>query len=59
MPRIVAERRDRRIMFRVSHEEHERLRRICVATRTSSVSELVRRAVVHEVVEIIPSLLTR
>lgn len=47
MPKIIAERRDKRVMFRLSEEEHEKLRRICLATQQRSVSELVRQAVEH------------
>jgi hypothetical protein len=42
MPKILAERRERRVMFRLSEEEHEKLKRLCLITHRRSVSELVR-----------------
>jgi hypothetical protein len=47
MPKILAERRERRVMFRLSEAEYERLRRLCLVCHKSSVSELVRVAVDH------------
>jgi hypothetical protein len=45
MPAIMNERKDRRIVFRVSEEEYLRLQRLCVATKNRSISDLVRSAV--------------
>lgn len=45
MPAIMSERKDRRIIFRVSEEEYLRLQRLCLATKNRSISDLVRSAV--------------
>ncbi len=45
MPSIMSERKDRRIIFRVSEDEYLRLQRLCLATKNRSISDLVRRAV--------------
>lgn len=45
MPRIMGERKDRRIVFRVSEEEYLRLQRLCLVTKNRSISDLVRSAV--------------
>jgi hypothetical protein len=42
---MTSERKDRRIIFRVSEEEYLRLQRLCLVTRNRSISELVRSAV--------------
>lgn len=39
------DRKDRRIIFRVSEDEYLRLKQLCLATRTRSISDLVRNAV--------------
>lgn len=45
MPRIMGDRKDRRIVFRVSEEEYLRLQRLCLVTKNRSISDLVRSAV--------------
>jgi hypothetical protein len=41
----MSERKDKRVIFRVSKDEYVRLKRLCVATNTRSVSDMVRAAV--------------
>ena len=47
MPTVFGGVRERRVMFRVSEEEYDRLKRICLATELRSLSELVRQAVYY------------